>query len=87
MAILNPASTGPRTWLAGTRTPSKNTAAVGCEFHPIFFSCAPNERPGAPFSTMRHEMPAGPGPPVRAMTRYTSARPPPEMKALDPSMT
>ena len=29
-------------------------------------------------------MPLGPGPPVRAMTRYTSEAPPPLMKALLP---
>lgn len=36
------------------------------------------------FSTRKAEMPLGPGPPVRAMTRYTSEAPPPLMKALLP---
>ena len=35
-------------------------------------------------STRKAEMPLGPGPPVRAMTRYTSEAPPPLMKALLP---
>jgi hypothetical protein len=29
----------------GTRTSSRFTTAVGCDFHPIFFSFAPNDRP------------------------------------------
>jgi hypothetical protein len=52
----------------GTRQSSNSTMAVGCDFHPSFFSCAPNERPDVPFSTTMQEMPRGPSPPVRAMT-------------------
>lgn len=39
---------------------------------------------GSTFSTRKAEMPFGPGPPVLAMTRYTSEAPPPLMKALLP---
>lgn len=38
--------------------------------------------PGVPFSTTIHEMPPGPGAPVRHMTRYRSLTPPPLMKAF-----
>ena len=37
--------------LAGTRTSSKLTCRVGWEFHPIFCSFAPNDKPGVSFST------------------------------------
>lgn len=46
-----------------------------------FFSFLPKLSPGVPFSSTRQEMPLGPGPPVRHMTTYTSASPPPLMKA------
>ena len=53
---------------SGTRQSSKLTCAVGWAFQPIFFSWAPNERPGVPVSTTKAETPLAPGPPVRAMT-------------------
>ena len=46
---------------------SKFTMAVGCDFQPSFFSGAPNDRPGVPFSTTMQEMPFGPRSPVRTM--------------------
>lgn len=46
-----------------------------------FFSFLPKLRPGVPFSTTMHEMPLGPGPPVRHMTTQMSDSPPPLMKA------
>ena len=52
----------------GTRQFSNMTMAVGCVFQPSFFSCAPKERPGVPFSTTMQEMPRGPASPVRAIT-------------------
>ena len=44
--------------------------AVGWAFQPILRSWAPNDRPGAPFSTTKVETPLAPEPgsPVRAMT-------------------
>ncbi len=42
------------------------------------------DRVALTFSTRKAEMPLGPGPPVRAITRYTSEAPPPLMKALLP---
>ena len=52
----------------GTRQFSKLTMAVGWLFQPSFFSGAPKERPGVPFSTTMQEMPRGPASPVRAIT-------------------
>lgn len=51
-----------------SRTTHKKTEQVGCVFHPSFRSCFPKLSPGVPFSTRTHEMPEGPGPPVRTMT-------------------
>ena len=51
----------------GTRQFSNITIAVGCDFQPSFFSCAPKESPGVPFSTTMQEMPFGPPSPVRTM--------------------
>ena len=48
---------------------SKITARVGWAFQPIFFSLAPNDRPGVAFGTSRAETPPGPSPPVRTMVR------------------
>src|SRR5262249_40429774 len=85
--LLHPSPSAPTRFATGTRHASKITIAVGCECQPSFFSCAPKLSPGVPFSTRKHEMPCGPPSPVRAITRYTSARPPPEMNALVPSRT
>ena len=68
MANRNPSPSAPIRLATGTRQSSKFTWAVGWAFQPIFFSCAPNERPGVPASTTSAEMPFGPGPPVRTMT-------------------
>ena len=51
---------GPIRFATGTRQFSNMTIAVGWLFQPSFFSCAPNERPGVPFSTTMHEIPRGP---------------------------
>ena len=63
----NPWPSSPTRLATGTRQLSKLTSAVGCDFQPSFFSLAPNDRPGVPFSTTTVEMPFGPGPPVRTM--------------------
>ncbi len=68
MAILKPSPSAASRLAAGTRQPSNITIAVGCDFQPSFFSRAPNESPGVPFSTTKHEMPRGPPSPVRAIT-------------------
>ena len=67
IAILKPSPSLPIRFSTGTRQFSKFTIAVGCDFQPSFFSCAPNDRPGVPFSTTMQEMPFGPAPPVRTM--------------------
>ena len=66
MAILKPSPSAPIRFSAGTRQSSKITIAVGCEFQPSFFSCAPKDRPGAR-SRPAGQMPPGPSPPVRTM--------------------
>ena len=67
IAMVNPSPSLPRRLTTGTRQSSKMTAAVGCECQPSFSSCLPNERPVAPFSTTRQEMPFGPLSPVRTI--------------------
>ena len=69
MAILKPWPSLPTRFAAGTRHCSKITMAVGCECQPSFFSWAPKDSPGVPFSTRKQEMPRGPPSPVRAITR------------------
>ena len=69
IAILKPCPSADSRFAAGTRQPSNITMAVGCDFQPSFFSCAPKESPGVPFSTTKQEMPRGPASPVRAITR------------------
>ncbi len=54
MAILNPCPGCPTMLLAGTRTPSRFTAAVGWQRHPILCSAAPNDRPGVPCAASTH---------------------------------
>ena len=44
----------------GCGSASNITMAVGCECHPSFFSWAPKESPGVPFSTRKQEMPRAP---------------------------
>ena len=68
MAKRKPSPSAPMRFAAGTRQSSKLTIAVGCDFQPIFFSFAPNDRPGVPSSTTMADTPFGPGPPVRTMT-------------------
>jgi len=89
MAMRKPAPSPPMRFATGTLTPSKNTAHVGCVRHPSLRSCFPNDSPGVPASMARHVIPSAPlsTPPVRAITRYTSLRPPPLMKALLPVTT
>ena len=41
MAIRKPSPSLPTRFAAGTRQSSNSTMAVGCEFQPSFFSCAP----------------------------------------------
>ncbi len=67
IAILKPSPSLPIRFVTGTRQFSNITIAVGCDFQPSFFSRAPNDRPGAPFSTTMQEMPLGPAAPVRTM--------------------
>ncbi|MNE36905.1 hypothetical protein D3C80_1307390 [compost metagenome] len=68
MAYLKPAPSSPTRLPTGTRQSSKLTTAVGWAFQPIFFSLAPNDRPGVPASTTMVETPLAPSPPVRTMT-------------------
>ncbi len=68
MAILKPWPSAPMRLATGTRQFSNMTMAVGCVFQPSFFSGAPNDSPGAPFSTTMQEMPREPAAPVRAIT-------------------
>ena len=51
---------------AGTLQVSRITCRVGCAFQPIFFSLAPNDRPGVSFITAKAEMPLAPSSLVRA---------------------
>ena len=67
IAILKPCPSLPIRLPAGTRQFSNITIAVGCDFQPSFFSGAPNDSPGVPFSTTMQEMPFGPASPVRTM--------------------
>ena len=67
MAILKPSPSDPTRLAAGTRQSSKMTAAVGWLCQPSFFSCAPKDSPGVPFSTTMQEIPRGPASPVRTM--------------------
>ncbi len=67
MAMEKPCPSRPMRLATGTRQLSKITMAFGCDFQPSFFSLAPNDRPGVPFSTTRQEIPLGPVPPVRTM--------------------
>ena len=60
IAILKPCPSAPIRFSTGTRQFSNITIAVGCDFQPSFFSCAPKESPGVPFSTTMQEMPRGP---------------------------
>ena len=67
MAMRKPWPSSPSSASAGTRASSKITWRVGWAFQPIFFSCAPKERPGVSFGTSKQEMPSGPSPPVRTI--------------------
>ena len=53
---------------SGSDAAAQRTTAVGWAFQPIFFSCAPNDRPGVPASTTTALIPLAPSPPVRTMT-------------------
>ena len=57
IAMRKPSPSAPMRFATGTRQFSNITMAVGCDFQPSFFSCAPNESPGVPFSTTMQEMP------------------------------
>ena len=67
MAKRNPSPSAPTRLATGTRQSSKITCAVGLAFQPSFFSGAPNDRPGVPFSTTRQLMPFAPLSAVRTM--------------------
>ncbi len=83
-----PSST-PSRFVAGTRTPSKNSSAVSCPCWPIFFSTRPRLKPSSPsVSTTISEMPlaAFSGSVLATMTTRLACRPL-EMKVFEPSMT
>ena len=62
----------PRRLARGCDNP-QDCPFAGCTFHPIFFSSAPNDKPGASLDN-EASLP-GPGPPVLAMSdRYHHAR-------------
>ena len=67
MAKRKPSPSAPTRLATGTRQSSKITCAVGLAFHPSFFSGAPNDRPGVPFSTTRQVIPPDLCSPVRTM--------------------
>ena len=69
MAISKPWPSAPRRLATGTRASAKFTMAVGWLCQPSFFSCLPKVSPGVSLGTTRVEMPLGPAPPVRHMTR------------------
>ncbi|OLY82730.1 hypothetical protein AYI68_g3141 [Smittium mucronatum] len=88
IANLNPwPSTAPSKFSFGIRTFSKITILVGCEFHPTLFSFFPKNNPGDSLGTINAEIPCGPGPPVRAITIYTSESPPLLINVLVPLIT
>ena len=69
MAMAKPSPSAPMRLATGTRQFSNVTVVVGWLFQPSLRSLLPKARPGLPFSTAMHEMPLGPAPPVRAITR------------------
>ena len=69
-AILKPSPSAPRRLATGTRASANDSVIVSEPRRPILSSPLPSIRPGVSFSTMNAEMPLGPGPPVRASTRY-----------------
>src|SRR6188474_1380005 len=65
--------------------PSKISSAAGHDRMPIFFSCAPNENPGDPFSTRNAVMAFDPADGSSdAKTRYRSASGAFEIQILEP---
>ncbi len=57
IAVSKPVPSAPIIRSAGRRTPSRYTSRVGEPLMPSFFSGAPKETPGSPFSTTKAEMP------------------------------
>ena len=68
-AIVKPWPSSPTRLSAGTSHPTKISSRIGEACQPIFSSGLPNSNPAQPFSTANAEIPFGPSPPVRAMTR------------------
>src|SRR6201996_7689751 len=80
-----PRPSAPSTLAAGTRTWSKNSSAVSCDFWPIFSRLRPRVNPGMSRSTTSSEKPRWPAVgSVRVTTMTRSALIPEEMKVLDP---
>lgn len=65
----------------GTLTLSNITIDVGDAFQPILSSNLPNDNPGVPFSTIKHETSFSD---VLHITKYTSLTEPPEIKHFEP---
>ena len=57
IAIPKPLPSSPSRLATGTLTFSKTTWRVGWAFQPIFFSFAPNDRPGVSAGTTKAVMP------------------------------
>ena len=87
IAILKPSPRSPSSASAGTRTPSKERAAVACPRRPSLPLTSVRPNPGVSVGTRNAETPRAPGPSVRANTRATSAHVPFVMKIFSPSMT
>ena len=68
IAIRKPVPVSPISRSAGTRASSNAICAIGDDRRPIVRSRGSGLMPGVAAGASRHEMPAAPGPPVRAKT-------------------
>ncbi len=84
IAMEKPRPSSPRTASAGTRTSSRNSCAVGWPRRPSLPWIVVRSSPGESVGTRNAVMPLGPGPPVRAKMRATSAQVPLVMNILEP---
>lgn len=88
IAVLKPCPGLPPMMLAaGTRTLSRITSQVLVPRWPIFLSGLPRLKPLASAGTTKAEMPAAPGPSVRAISVNAPARGALVMNRLLPLMT
>ncbi len=84
MAILKPVPSSPIRALSGTRTPSRASSAVAWPRMPSLPWISVAANPAESVGTRNAEMPLGPGPPVRANSRTTSAHVPLVMNTFRP---